>query len=79
MHSVRNKAIKNSFENLIGPPRVVLPVRAADRQKRWLWKTAATYLRGQIPLATNVRWRARPNDGEHSGIQYEQGARPIVR
>jgi hypothetical protein len=67
----RNKAIKNSFENLIRPPRVILPVRAGDRQKRWLLRTARRCWHAQIPLAaivsTTFRWQARRDDGEHSG------------
>jgi hypothetical protein len=72
----RNKAIKNSFEKLIGPRWAILSVRALDRQKRWLLRTAKSPLADNV--STFVRWRAERDDGEHSGSYCEHGIRPIV-
>jgi hypothetical protein len=66
----RDAAIENSCENKNGPKKRGLAGRAGDGQKPWLSRTAARR-RVHIPLAGNVstflRWRARRDDGEHSG------------
>ena len=67
----RYAAIQNSFENGQEAKSPLSATAWPGSSETLVIENGLAVLHGQIPLAANVstilRWRARPDDGEHSG------------